>query len=353
MNNIPIDFPIMDKNIDGFPWTDGTPPQYFKEKLPKITIITPSFNQGQYIEETIRSILLQGYPNLEYIIIDGGSTDNTVEIIKKYDKWITYWVSETDKGQSDAINKGTRKSTGDIINWINSDDVLANGALLSLAAKYIENPNYHVYLGSINNFTFDIHLETDISRVLLKKNIEDTMIFGDMTQQSLFYRRDIWQELKGVKEELFFCMDLDLWYRYLTQFGQSRIYQFDIILAHFRHHSLAKTTKNYDIHINEKVAIFISLLKSLQVSKAFVSILQKQTNVDVKFDWNIHNVMPEKLSANIFFWIINWLHRRMTLGDLLKLYFKTLFLQPFHRSWRVYFHIFVVFQRWILGKQAL
>ena len=89
---------------------------------PKISIVTPSFNQGKYIEQTIQSVLTQNYPNLEYIIIDGGSTDKTVDIIKKYEQQLSYWVTEPDKGQTDAINKGFAKCTGEIFNWINSDD---------------------------------------------------------------------------------------------------------------------------------------------------------------------------------------------------------------------------------------
>src|SRR5664279_556271 len=88
---------------------------------PRISVVTPSFNQGQYIEETIRSVLLQGYPNLEYIIIDGGSADNTVEIIKKYGSWLAYWVTEKDRGQCHAINKGFARATGDIFAWLCSD----------------------------------------------------------------------------------------------------------------------------------------------------------------------------------------------------------------------------------------
>ena len=91
---------------------------------PRISIVTPSFNQGRFIEETIRSVLLQGYPNLEYFVIDGGSTDNSVEVIKKYSPWLTYWVSEPDRGQSDAINRGLKMASGDFATWINSDESL-------------------------------------------------------------------------------------------------------------------------------------------------------------------------------------------------------------------------------------
>ena len=100
---------------------------------PKITVVTPNYNYGHYLEETIRSVLLQGYPNLEYIIIDGGSTDNSVEIIKKYESYVTYWESKPDRGQTHAINKGLERATGEIFNWINSDDILMPGALLAIA----------------------------------------------------------------------------------------------------------------------------------------------------------------------------------------------------------------------------
>ena len=108
--------------------------------LPKISIVTPSFNQGQFIEQTICSVLDQGYPNLEYIIIDGGSTDNTIDIIRKYESKITYWISEPDSGQADAINKGLSIATGSIFNWINSDDYFAavDNFLSSLRPKVYE-----------------------------------------------------------------------------------------------------------------------------------------------------------------------------------------------------------------------
>lgn len=131
------DLPAPPSYRAGWPWTKLL---QFKEKntlqdwaLPKITIVTPNYNYGQYLEETIRSVLLQGYPNLEYFIFDGGSTDNSVEIIKKYEKWITYWVSEKDEGQASAINKGLKMASGQWFNWLNSDDILMPNALMTLA----------------------------------------------------------------------------------------------------------------------------------------------------------------------------------------------------------------------------
>lgn len=117
----------------GWPWTEHSAPlpetQPNGQPWPKITIVTPSYNQGQFLEETIRSILLQGYPNLEYIVMDGGSTDGSIETIQKYEPWIDYWESEPDEGASHAISKGLEKASGMWFNWINSDDVLLPNAL--------------------------------------------------------------------------------------------------------------------------------------------------------------------------------------------------------------------------------
>lgn len=107
---------------------------------PRVSVVTPSYNQGRFLEECIRSVLLQGYPDLEYIIMDGGSTDQTVEIIKKYEPWLAYWESEPDRGQSHAINKGLAKSTGQLFNWHNSDDVLTPNSLATTAAAILKHP---------------------------------------------------------------------------------------------------------------------------------------------------------------------------------------------------------------------
>jgi glycosyltransferase involved in cell wall biosynthesis len=138
------DLPPPPEGKTGWPWTEQskalsevTPDG---QLWPKISIVTPSYNHGKFIEECIRSVLLQSYPNLEYIIIDGGSADETVEIIKKYEPWLAYWESEPDRGQSHAINKGLLKSTGQLFNWHNSDDVLTPNSLAATAAAMVKYP---------------------------------------------------------------------------------------------------------------------------------------------------------------------------------------------------------------------
>jgi glycosyltransferase involved in cell wall biosynthesis len=208
--------------------------------LPRITIITPSYNQGQYIEDTILSIINQGYPNLEYIIIDGGSTDNTVEIIKKYSDRINYWVSEKDKGQSNAINKGFHKATGDIINWINSDDQLMPGALAAIARHFAENPDAVMIHGRIEYFG-----ETkSYYSVNLPKNDLETRYAAHicMPQPACFYRKKLLDEQGYLDESLHFSMDTDLFLRAGLHY---KIVQVEDVISRFRLHSASKSVSSF------------------------------------------------------------------------------------------------------------
>src|SRR5690606_33324855 len=120
---------------------------------PKISIVMPSFNQGHLIEESIDSVLSQGYDHLEFIVIDGGSSDKTIEVIKKYESHLAYWVSEKDSGKSNAINKGLSRCTGEIFNWLNSDDLLATDALKMVSETYLKDPvKTHCIAGNIEIF---------------------------------------------------------------------------------------------------------------------------------------------------------------------------------------------------------
>ena len=116
-------------------------------RYPKISIVSPSFNKREFIERCILSVLNQNYPNLEYIIIDGGSTDGSVEIIKKYEKYLTFWVSEPNNGQVNAINKGLHKTTGEITAWLNSDDFYYPGVFVKAAKEFLKNPNIDLLYG--------------------------------------------------------------------------------------------------------------------------------------------------------------------------------------------------------------
>ena len=131
----PGDLPAPPSGRTGWPWTDGARPAPAPEvrALPKITVVTPSYNQGRFVEATLRSVLLQGYPNLEYLVLDGGSTDGSREIIERYAPWLAGWASERDRGQSDAINRGFARATGDIVAWLNSDDRYPPGTLHAVA----------------------------------------------------------------------------------------------------------------------------------------------------------------------------------------------------------------------------
>lgn len=224
-----------------WPWTDESPqlPKTMPNgsQWPRITIVTPSYNQGQYLEETIRSVLLQGYPNLEYIIIDGGSTDKSVEIIKKYEPWLTYWQSKKDNGQSDAINQGFALSTGKIMGWVNSDDILAKQALYHLALYY--QPGLNWWNGTASQIMQDgtiiLRDPQQISHVTRNDLLHARKI---ITQISTFWTREIWNQVGSYVSDRNLVMDYELWLRF------SQLTNCLIIperLGFFRTHFQAKT----------------------------------------------------------------------------------------------------------------
>lgn len=233
------ELPLPQPGKSGWPWTEESPqlPDTLPDGIPwpKISIVTPSLNQGQFIEETIRSVLLQGYPNLEYIIIDGESTDGSVDIIKKYDQWISLWVSEPDNGQSNAINKGFANASGDLYAWINADDLYEPSTFSLVAANFLKNPDAVLIYGDCMNIDesgkiFSISKSTNYNRNRLIRYLPNYI-----AQPTAFFRS---LAFDGLDESLHYAMDYDLWIR-LGERG-SAIY-LSKFLAKFRVHKCSKT----------------------------------------------------------------------------------------------------------------
>lgn len=204
---------------------------------PKISIVTASYNQGQFIEQTIASVLDQQYPNLEYIIIDGGSTDNSIEIIKHYASHLKYWVSEKDQGQANAINKGLQYCTGDIFNWLNSDDYLEPGALHKIAEAFADE-QVQMVAGQVRNFS------TAMEEIIPNQHLspEGLMCWKPgvkFVQPGAWMRRSFIEQCGGIDEQFHYAFDWDLYIRYLYQFPAVK--ETPDLLVHFRLHEQSKT----------------------------------------------------------------------------------------------------------------
>ncbi len=214
-------------------------------KHPKISIITPSYNQADYLEETILSIIQQGYPNLEYIIIDGGSTDGSIDIIKKYEAQISYWVSETDEGQYDAVQKGFDKSTGEIMAWINADDKYHHNAFFAVAEIFKTFPQVHWLQGYPTEYN---EQGVTINRITLpwarwSKYRYHTYDFQFIEQESCFWTRSLWERAGGyINTDLKLASDMELWMRF---FRHEQLYTTLILLAGFRHRTSNQRSKDF------------------------------------------------------------------------------------------------------------
>ena len=205
---------------------------------PLVSVVTPSFNTGQYIESTLKSVATQDYPNIEHIVFDGGSTDNTIEILEKYSN--VDWVSEPDKGQSDALNKGFKKAKGEFIGWLNSDDLYTDGAI-SKAVEYLEeNPEVDMIFTDLNiiDEKDDIYGFTRGMDFTLKNLLENNPV----KQPTLLMRRTVIDKLKGVDVNLHFVMDRELWLRMVVN-GFTIKYLPGWVNASFR---LVKGTKTFE-----------------------------------------------------------------------------------------------------------
>lgn len=204
---------------------------------PLVSIVTPSYNQAQFLDETIRSVLSQDYPNLEYLIVDGGSTDGSLEILHRYAHKLAWWVSEPDRGQTDAINKGFARAQGEILAWLNSDDTYLPGAI-SEAVAYLQS---HPQAGMVYG---DANLVDDLGHVIGKFPARQTDYrrlrrgYVHIPQQAAFFRAELWHRVGPLDPTFFFAMDYDLWVR-LARI--SNLDYYPRLWANFRLHGTAKS----------------------------------------------------------------------------------------------------------------
>ena len=236
------DIPLPPAARVGWPWTEatnaGAANSHSAANWPRISIVTPSYNQGPFIEETIRSVLLQGYPNLEYIVIDGGSTDNTREILEKYSPFLSYWVSEPDQGQTHAINKGMARATGEIRAYLNSDDLYRPDSLFAVARAARANPDADLFYGRCAIID-EASRDTGEVRHGDIQSLEDMLdVWGvwwtrrNYVQPEVFWTKRIAQKVGPFREDLYFVMDHDYWLRIFLAGGGA--HKIDQELAAFR-----------------------------------------------------------------------------------------------------------------------
>ena len=224
--------------------------------LPVISIVTPSFNQADYLEECIESVLGQGYPCLEYVIMDGGSTDGSVDIIKKYEKYLTYWQSRPDDGQYTAITEGFRHTTGDIMAWLNSDDKYHPLAFVKAACVFVDNPEIlwvtgrKTLWGEKGNLTWIDNNKSYYSR---RKFLEGFFNKPYIQQESTFWRRSLWNIAGNcLSNSIKLAGDMELWSRF---FRYAQLYTIDTLLGGFRSHGDQRSKTGVDIYLREAATV--------------------------------------------------------------------------------------------------
>ena len=228
---------------------------------PRITLVTPVLNGVRFIEDTIRSIVYQGYPNLEYIVVDGGSTDGTIEIIRKYQKHIAWWTSRRDKGVYDALNTGFAQSTGEIMGWLNASDLLHTSGLFVVGSVFASLPAVSWMTGrptrfNPNGMTVDIRDLPSWSRYRFLAGANRYI-----QQESTFWRRSLWEKAGGALNDSYRDVgDFDLWVRF---FRHARLYSVDALIGGYRFHSDSLSASNLDRYNQRCDKIIESELKSI------------------------------------------------------------------------------------------
>jgi glycosyltransferase involved in cell wall biosynthesis len=274
----------------GWPWTEHSPPfpdrAHVGSPLPRVSVVTPSYNQGELIEETIRSVLLQGYPDLEYIIIDGASTDGTVDVIRRYQPWLTYWTSQPDRGQTDAINRGWRRATGEILAYINTDDCYLPAAIATVALEFSRRPELAMVYGTamIVDQTGKELREWqaepfDLKRMLLLGSI--------VPQPATFFAKAVVTSLGYLNETRDMIMDYELCTRIGAQFPTACIPR---TLAKFRAHPQSKTVLRFETTAHELID-FVTNFSTTRVSAKDMQAIRKGALGRIHYEWAVEYLL--------------------------------------------------------------
>lgn len=237
--------------------------------MPEFSIITPVLNQASTIEKCIESVVAQNV-DVEHIIVDGGSTDGTIDLIRKHEDKLAFWVSEPDRGQSHAINKGLEHASGTWFNWLNADDQLTENALETVLKT--AKSDTQVVVGKCRHVNLNGEtLAEGYARIWDSQ--EATLGNYSMGQPSVFYRTETVKQLGGLNENLHYCMDMDLWFRFLLKFGQNRIQKSDVVLSEFLIHEAGKSSSQAENMSEEKYGIYRALLSNFELPEALTSFL--------------------------------------------------------------------------------
>lgn len=253
-----------------------------------VSIVTPSYNQARFIEGTIRSVLAQDYPQVEYLIVDGGSSDHTLEIIRTYEDRLTWWVSESDRGQTDAINKGFARARGDVFAWINSDDTYEPGAV-SAALRYLQDhPNVGMVYGDCNY----IDESGDVIGRFKSMQTSHRRIrqgYNHIPQQTMFFRADLWKQVGPLDPSFHFAMDYDLWTRISAR---AEIRYVPQTWANFRLHASGKTLMADDrfwpemlrVHYRDGGSFFSTIVARYYLRRLFGPVLTWRRRKMIKIE---------------------------------------------------------------------